>query len=76
MQNRPINTNEMVYGITFNIKTNEYERMFVDHIIKYTDDGHAYIKLTNGTNLCVDVNNLFFSKEDMDLAILKRKGMI
>ena len=76
MQNRQINTNEMVYGIWYNIEKDDYDRLHVDYIVKYTDDGHAYVQLTNGNGIYVDIDNLFFSKEDMELEILKRKGKI
>lgn len=72
---RPINENEMVYGITFNMKTKQYERLRIDKILNYTDDDHAYVRLTNGESIYVDVNDLFFTKEDM-LEQLAKKGRL
>lgn len=72
---RPINENEMVYGIIYDQKKKEYSQLRIDKILHYTDDDHAYIRLTNGNSIYVGVEDLFFTREDM-LEELAKKGRL
>lgn len=72
---RPINENEMVYGITYDQKKKEYTQLRIDKILNYTDDDHAYIRLTSGDSIYVGIEDIFFTKEDM-LEALAKKGRL